>query len=171
MQDVDGEDQNMEDVHNSRGEDQNMEDVHNSPVHDHNVEEQLHHSSHDATANEPGDEIQTTHVREEPNQKTTDPTTPVTPLTRGPIFDSTAGPSSPPGTRGRLSPPPFTPLKSPVKSNGSGIGFASHAATHNAFTATASSNSPPFSERNKSADEVCGLNSSQSLYHNDNRLT
>ncbi|KAG2316083.1 hypothetical protein Bca52824_019205 [Brassica carinata] len=83
-------------------------------------------------------------AHEEPNQKTTEPTTPVTPLTRGPIFDSTARPSSPPGTRGRLSPPPFTPLKSPVKSNGSGIGFASHTATHNAFTATASSNSPRY---------------------------
>ncbi|CAH8360212.1 unnamed protein product [Eruca vesicaria subsp. sativa] len=62
------------------------------------------------------------------------------PLSTGPIFDQTAGPSSPP-IRLRLSPLPFTPLTSPVKSNEGGLGFASHAGTPNAFTATASTNS------------------------------
>ncbi|CAH8353250.1 unnamed protein product [Eruca vesicaria subsp. sativa] len=68
------------------------------------------------------------------------------PLSTGPIFDQTAGPSSPP-IRLRLSPLPFTPLTSPVKSNEGGLGFASHAGTPNAFTATASTNS--------AIDEVC----------------
>ncbi|KAJ4881452.1 Uncharacterized protein Rs2_38507 [Raphanus sativus] len=51
------------------------------------------------------------------------------------MFDQMAGPSSPSGIRLRLSPLPFTPLTSPVKSSDSGLGFASHATTPNAFKA------------------------------------
>ncbi|KAL0875508.1 hypothetical protein Bca101_025213 [Brassica carinata] len=82
-----------------------------------------------------------------------DSKSPDPPLSRGPIFDKTAGPSSPPPIRLRLSPLPFTPLTSPVKSNESGLGFANHAASPNAFTATASSNSPPCIGRSTSAEE------------------
>ncbi|CAH8294136.1 unnamed protein product [Eruca vesicaria subsp. sativa] len=78
---------------------------------------------------------------------------PETPHSTGPIFDQTAGPSSPPGKRVRLSPLPFTPLTSPVKSNESGLGFATHATTPNAFKATASSNSPPPFGRHTSVNE------------------
>ncbi|KAL0896624.1 hypothetical protein Bca101_080585 [Brassica carinata] len=65
------------------------------------------------------------------------------PLSNPPIFDSTIGPSSPPGIRLRLSPLSFTPLTSPVKNSDTGLGFANHSTTPNAFKATASSTSPP----------------------------
>ncbi|WZZ25073.1 hypothetical protein YC2023_008474 [Brassica napus] len=55
-----------------------------------------------------------------------------------PIFDSSI-----PRSRLLLSPQPKTMLTSPTKSNDSLSGFAVHATTVNAFTATASSNSPP----------------------------
>ncbi|KAJ4882122.1 ULP_PROTEASE domain-containing protein [Raphanus sativus] len=82
-----------------------------------------------------------------------DPISPDPPLSAGPIFDQTAGPSSPTGIRLHLSPITFTPLTSPVKSNESGLGFASHAGTPNAFKATASSNSPPSIGRQTNAEE------------------
>lgn len=88
-----------------------------------------------------------------------DPISPDPPLSAGPIFDQTAGPSSPTGIRLRLSPIPFTPLTSPVKSNENGLGFASHSGTPNAFKATASSNSPPSIGQQTNAEEVCLLNS------------
>ncbi|KAL0742689.1 hypothetical protein Bca4012_084202 [Brassica carinata] len=76
------------------------------------------------------------------------------PSSRGPIFDQTNGPSSLPGIRLKFSPLPFTPLTSPVKSNvESGLGFASHAASPNAFTTTTSSNSPPSIGRPTSAEQ------------------
>ncbi|KAF3575617.1 hypothetical protein DY000_02032553 [Brassica cretica] len=55
-----------------------------------------------------------------------------------PIFDSSI-----PRSRLLLSPQPKTMLTSPTKSSDSLSGFAVHATTVNAFTATASSNSPP----------------------------
>ncbi|CAF1851218.1 unnamed protein product [Brassica napus] len=55
-----------------------------------------------------------------------------------PIFDSSI-----PRSRLLLSPQPKTMLTSPTKSNNSLSGFAVHATTVNAFTATASSNYPP----------------------------
>ncbi|KAH0885370.1 LOW QUALITY PROTEIN: hypothetical protein HID58_061466, partial [Brassica napus] len=55
-----------------------------------------------------------------------------------PIFDSSI-----PCSRLLLSPQPKTMLTSPTKRNDSLSGFAVHATTVNAFTATASSNSPP----------------------------
>lgn len=61
---------------------------------------------------------------------------------------------SPTAIRLRFSPLPFTSLTSPVKSNESGLGFASHATTPNAFKATASSISPPGIGRPTSAEEV-----------------
>ncbi|KAG2312619.1 hypothetical protein Bca52824_024176 [Brassica carinata] len=82
-----------------------------------------------------------------------DSISPDPPLSRGPIFDKNVGPSSPPRIHLRLSPLPFTPLTSPVKSNESGLGFTSHAASPNAFTATASSNLPPCIGRPTSAEE------------------
>ncbi|KAG2249127.1 hypothetical protein Bca52824_088755 [Brassica carinata] len=60
-----------------------------------------------------------------------------------PIFDSSI-----PRSRLLLSPQPKTMLTSPTKSNDSLSGFAVHATTVNAFTATASSNSPPSLEQN-----------------------
>ena len=60
-----------------------------------------------------------------------------------PIFDSSIPPGSLPRSRLLLSPQPTTMLTSPIKSNDSLSGFTVHAATVNAFTATASSNSPP----------------------------
>ncbi|WZZ01123.1 hypothetical protein YC2023_073451 [Brassica napus] len=83
-----------------------------------------------------------------------DAISPDLPLSQGPIFDNTAGPSSPTAIRLRFSPLPFTSLTSPVKSNESGLGFASHATTPNAFKATASSISPPGIGRPTSAEEV-----------------
>ncbi|KAJ4910356.1 Uncharacterized protein Rs2_04977 [Raphanus sativus] len=83
-----------------------------------------------------------------------DPLSPDPPLSNPPMFDSTIGPSSPSGTRLRLSPLPFRPLTTPVKSNDSGLGFASHAATPNDFTAITSSNSPPCIGRPTSAEEA-----------------
>ncbi|CAN7138943.1 unnamed protein product [Brassica rapa subsp. narinosa] len=82
-----------------------------------------------------------------------DAISPDLPLSQGPIFDNTAGPSSPTAIRLRFSPLPFTSLTSPVKSNESGLGFASHATTPNAFKATASSISPPGIGRPTSAEE------------------
>ncbi|KAG2287374.1 hypothetical protein Bca52824_046978 [Brassica carinata] len=55
-----------------------------------------------------------------------------------PIFDSSI-----PCSRLLLSPQPKTMLTSPTKRNDSLSGFAIHATTVNAFTATTSSNSPP----------------------------
>ncbi|CAF2099163.1 unnamed protein product [Brassica napus] len=75
------------------------------------------------------------------------------PLSQGPVFHNTAGPSSPTAIRLRFSHLPFTSLTSPVKSNESGLGFASHATTPNAFKATASSISPPGIGRPTSAEE------------------
>ena len=86
------------------------------------------------------------------------------PLSNPPIFDSTIGPSSAPDIPLRLSPLPFTPLTSPVKSNDSGLGFLCHAATPNAFAATAST-SPPVIGRPTSAEEVCFLSSLCPLPH------
>ncbi|KAG2322379.1 hypothetical protein Bca52824_015592 [Brassica carinata] len=77
------------------------------------------------------------------------------PSSTGPIFDQTDGPSSPPGIRSKFSPLPLTPLTSLVKSNvEGGLGFASHAASPNAFTATASSNSPPSIGRLTSGEQA-----------------
>ncbi|KAL0853704.1 hypothetical protein Bca101_058856 [Brassica carinata] len=77
------------------------------------------------------------------------------PSSTGPIFDETDGPSSPPGIRSKFSPLPLTPLTSPVKSNvEGGLGFAIHAASPNAFTATASSNSPPSIGRPTSGEQA-----------------
>ncbi|KAG2328383.1 hypothetical protein Bca52824_011111 [Brassica carinata] len=59
-----------------------------------------------------------------------------------PIFDSSIPPASPRRSRLLLSPLPTTPLTSPTKSSDNVAGFAVHAATVNAFAATASSNSP-----------------------------
>ncbi|CAH8354110.1 unnamed protein product [Eruca vesicaria subsp. sativa] len=72
-----------------------------------------------------------------------DPISPDPTFSNPPVFDSTIGPSSPQGSHLRLSPLPFTPLTSPTKSTDSGLGFAGHAATPNAFTTTALSNTPP----------------------------
>lgn len=60
-----------------------------------------------------------------------------------PIFDLSIPPH--PHTRSplHLSPQPCIQLTSPNKSNDSLSGFAGHASTVNAFTATASSNTPP----------------------------
>ncbi|KAL0715188.1 LOW QUALITY PROTEIN: hypothetical protein Bca4012_064510 [Brassica carinata] len=60
-----------------------------------------------------------------------------------PIFDSSIPPASPRRSRLLLSPLPTTPLSSPTKISDNVAGFAVHAATVNAFAATASSNSPP----------------------------
>lgn len=83
-----------------------------------------------------------------------DAISPDQPLSQGPIFDNTTGPSSPTAIRLRFSPLPFTSLTSPVKSNESGLGFASHATTPNAFIATTSSISPPGIGYPISAEEV-----------------
>ncbi|CAH8383641.1 unnamed protein product [Eruca vesicaria subsp. sativa] len=78
------------------------------------------------------------------------------------IYEKTDVSPEPPlstGKRAWLSPLPFTPLTSPVKSNESGLGFASHTTTPNAFKATASSNSPPaigrptFANENQAAED------------------
>ncbi|WZZ14745.1 hypothetical protein YC2023_107834 [Brassica napus] len=67
-----------------------------------------------------------------------DAISPDLPLSQGPIFDNTAGPSS---------------LTAIHLRNESGLGFASHATTPNAFKATASSISPPGIGRPTSAEE------------------
>ncbi|CAN6972761.1 unnamed protein product [Brassica rapa subsp. trilocularis] len=94
-----------------------------------------------------------------------DAISPDLPLSQGPIFDNTAGPSSPTAIRLRFSPLPFTSLTSPVKSNESGLGFASHAMTPNAFKATASSISPPGIGRPTSAEEKLAADDPTSISH------
>ncbi|KAL0794169.1 hypothetical protein Bca101_065546 [Brassica carinata] len=129
-------------------------DVPNSPDQAVHPEPQSPRTSQNANGTE--EDIQTTPAREETNPKTTETVLSDTlsriyekvsqnpPSSTGPIFDETDGPSSPPGIRSKFSPLPLTPLTSPVKSNvEGGLGFAIHAASPNAFTATASSNSPP----------------------------
>ncbi|KAF3557297.1 hypothetical protein F2Q69_00014306 [Brassica cretica] len=81
-----------------------------------------------------------------------------------PIFDSSIPPGSLPRSRLLLSPQPTTMLTSPIKSNDSLSGFTVHAATVNAFTATASSNSPPsLSLKEQNTDGVVDLTATKNM--------
>ncbi|WZZ51716.1 hypothetical protein YC2023_051823 [Brassica napus] len=81
-----------------------------------------------------------------------------------PIFDSSIPPASLPRSRLLLSPQPTTMLTSPIKSNDSLSGFTVHAATVNAFTATASSNSPPsLALKEQNTDGVVDLTATKNM--------
>ncbi|CAH8382689.1 unnamed protein product [Eruca vesicaria subsp. sativa] len=92
----------------------------------------------------------------------------IPPSSPQPIFDSSIPPSSPPRNCLILSPQPTTLLTSPTKSIDSLSGFAGHAATVNAFTATASSNTPPHKEQKTegvepNTDEVVDLTETKDM--------